>query len=312
MRVSGRQRACGLFALNTVLIWLIAAAPPADARVISTPVSRFAVIGDYGDFNNPNTLAVANLVHDWSPDFIVTVGDNNYCFTTNSYTYDDCVGRYYHDYIAPYTGTYGSGAMVNRFWPTMGNHDWDAQTISYTTFFSLPNNERTYDLMRGPLHFFMIDSDDREPAGNTAGSLQAQWIGQAMTASTATWKIPVFHHPSYSTGVHGDSAWMQAWPFKFWGASVVLSGHDHDYERLVNDHLQYLVVGTGGESIRAGVTTSTAVSLVRVNEFGAVLGEADACRLRLRFFTASGEQRDTLLLIQPGCPRSVMLPMIYR
>ena len=44
--------------------------------IIPTNAQKFAVIGDYGDAGG-NELAVANLVKIWSPDFIITVGDNN-------------------------------------------------------------------------------------------------------------------------------------------------------------------------------------------------------------------------------------------
>ena len=39
--------------------------------------ARFAVIGDYG-LAGPAELDVANQVKSWNPDFIVSLGDNNY------------------------------------------------------------------------------------------------------------------------------------------------------------------------------------------------------------------------------------------
>jgi tartrate-resistant acid phosphatase type 5 len=67
---------------------------------------RFAAIGDYGLAGN-NELAVANLVKSWNPDFIVTLGDNNYPLGADS-TIDQNIGQYYHDYIYPYKGNYGT------------------------------------------------------------------------------------------------------------------------------------------------------------------------------------------------------------
>src|SRR5437762_11614633 len=82
-------------------------------------LSRFAVIGD---FTAGSPLRdVSDRIKSWNPDYVVTVGDNWY----SDNTIDDSVGRYFHDYISPYTGSYGSGSSNgNEFWPTLGNHDY--------------------------------------------------------------------------------------------------------------------------------------------------------------------------------------------
>ena len=102
---------------------------------------RFAIIGDYGA-DNANELAVANLVKtNFQPSFIVTVGDNNYLGASQI---DRAIGKYYHEFIGNYAGTYGAGASSNRFFPALGNHDWDGATgySAYLNYFTLPGNER--------------------------------------------------------------------------------------------------------------------------------------------------------------------------
>src|SRR3972149_6817631 len=59
--------------------------------------AHFAVIGDYG-VDNTNEAGVAALVKSWSPDFIITTGDNNYLYGESS-TIDRNIGKYYHEYI---------------------------------------------------------------------------------------------------------------------------------------------------------------------------------------------------------------------
>src|SRR5205085_4247167 len=66
--------------------------------------ARFAVIGDYG-LANPGEQHVADMVHSQNPDFVLTVGDNNYQ-TGQASTIDANVGQCYHDFITPYTGGY--------------------------------------------------------------------------------------------------------------------------------------------------------------------------------------------------------------
>jgi hypothetical protein len=72
---------------------------------------------------------VASQVKGWKPDFILTVGDNNYPKGAAS-TIDRNIGQYYHDFIYPCRGRYGAGAAINRFFPTLGNHRWRARAES--------------------------------------------------------------------------------------------------------------------------------------------------------------------------------------
>src|SRR6185436_4917475 len=117
---------------------------------------RFAVIGDYGS-DKQAEADVAAMVKSWSPNYIVTVGDNNYPAGAAA-TIDANIGKYYHQFIAAYHGQYGAGARTNRFFPALGNHDWDAAgALPYLNYFTLPNNARYYDITIGPVHLFALD-----------------------------------------------------------------------------------------------------------------------------------------------------------
>src|SRR5438094_9745798 len=219
----------------------------------SNSTARFAVIGDYGGsayWGTPDPpgatrcvsdmqceSAVATLVHSWNPDFIITTGDNNY-EVGGADTIDQNIGQYYHDFIFPYkgdTGRYGGGATTNRFFPSLGNHDWIncyagtdpncKPAGPYLNYFTLPDNERYYELARGPVHLFAIDSSDEydhEPDGKISTSKQAKWLQDRLAASTEPWNLVFFHHPPYSSGSWWVD-WMR-WPFQAWGATAVLSG----------------------------------------------------------------------------------------
>jgi hypothetical protein len=259
-----------------------------------TPL-RFAVIGDYGSAGQPEQ-DVANLVHSWQPAFIITVGDNNYPYG-EAETIDANIGQYYHDYIYPYLGEYGEGAGTNRFFPTLGNHDWDTPDAQpYLDYFTLPGNERYYDFVWEPVHFFALDSDSREPDGFRSTSIQAEWLRVGLENSSAPWKIVYMHHPPYSSGYHGSVTWMR-WPFQEWGASIVLAGHDHLYERLEIDGFPYITAGLGGYPARYAFLLPVSGSQVRYNDdFGALLVEATPQQLMFQFITRSGELIDTYQL----------------
>jgi hypothetical protein len=268
-----------------------------DAKATPEEPIRFAVIGDYGQAGVVE-LAVAAMIEDWQVDFIVTTGDNNYP-VGEAQTIDENIGQYYHAYIGKYLGEYGSGSQENRFFPSIGNHDWTRQAGygPYLEYFSLPGNERYYDFEQGTVHFFILNSDPNEPDGVGRSSVQAEWLRTELADSTAAWQVVVMHHPAYSSGRHTSTEWMQ-WPFGEWGTDIALAGHDHWYERLEVDGLPYLTNGLGGSPSRYGFSLILPESLVRYNEMhGAMLVEATRDWMRFDFINLEGELIDRLTLI---------------
>ncbi len=265
-----------------------------DSNVSPTdsPSVSFAVVGDYG-LAGKAEADVAALVHSWEVDFILTTGDNNYPDGEAS-TIDKNVGQYYSEFIHPYTGTFNSTAVENRFFPALGNHDWRSISCDsagcagpYLDYFTLPGNERYYDFVRGDVHVFVVDSDRSEPDGIKSDSRQAEWLQNALGTSTARWQIVTLHHAPYSSANHGPAVSLQ-WPFGAWGADLVIAGHDHVYERIHRDGIVYVVNGLGGKSIY-GFGVAIDGSEVRYNDdFGAMRLTADATTLALEFVTRAG------------------------
>ncbi len=259
--------------------------PTTATRVI------FAAIGDYGSGNKDET-DVAKLIDSWQPEFIITLGDNNYPSGAADHI-DEAVGQYFHSYIHPYYGSFGEGAGVNRFFPSLGNHDVLTENgKSFLDYFTLPGNERYYDFTWGMLHLFALDDIDSEPDGVGASSIQAQWLKAGLAESTSAWNIVYMHYPPYSSGTHGSTDWAR-WPYAEWGADAVLAGHDHTYERLEENGLPYFVNGLGGMG-RYEFLYNVEGSLVRYNaNYGAMRVEATEKQIELEFITRSGEVVDT-------------------
>lgn len=280
-----------LTALLITTIPVHAAENPNEQNVSNPPAIHFAVIGDYGS-DGQAELDVANEVKSWNPDFIVTLGDNNYNSGSAS-TIDDNIGQYYHEFIHPYTGSYGNGAAVNKFFPTLGNHDWVAANAQpYLDYFSLPGNERYYDFVKGPVHFFVLDSDSHEPHGNKASSVQALWLKNALASSTSPWNIVFLHHAPYSSAQHGSNTTLQ-WPYETWGADAVLAGHDHTYERIIKGTIPFFVNGLGGASIYNFRTPISGSKLRYNNEYGAMLVDATDSYVNFKFINIDGQLIDS-------------------
>lgn len=250
---------------------------------------RFAVIGDFGTVNY-FSQRVADMVTSWIPDFIVTVGDNNYP-SGEEETIDENIGQLYGNYIGNYDGDYGDGSVLNNFYPALGNHDWRTDSGNpYFEYFTLPGNERYYDFIRGSVHFFILDSHRLEPDGTDDESIQAQWLQSVLTASPTPFQVVIAHHPPYSSSIDSEIPHLR-WPFAEWGADIVLSGHAHHYERFEHDGIPYIVNGSGGHMpLYEFQDTLADGSIVQDNcNFGAIQVDADDNTMTMRFISVTVE-----------------------
>jgi hypothetical protein len=184
---------CFLTAADNASLHSIEQNPGVQAFSLPASQLRFAAVGDYGDEGQPEA-DVAALVRSWDPEFILTLGDNNYPDGEAS-TIDANIGQYYHDFIGNYTGSYGPGAAENRFFPALGNHDWyTAGAQPYLDYFTFPAMSATTASPGGRRIFCLtaIPASRWHHNHFHPGELAAQ----PLNASTARWKLRIFtiHH----------------------------------------------------------------------------------------------------------------------
>jgi predicted phosphodiesterase len=195
---------------------------------------RFAVIGDNGTGDQPQYDVAAEMEAYQKIvgfDFVVMMGDNIY----GGHTPKDFQRKFEN----PYKPLLDSGV---KFYACLGNHD-SSDEIQYKPFNM--NGERYYSFKKGDVQFFVLDS-------NYMDSTQLDWIQHQLSESNAKWKIAYFHHPLYSDGrFHGadvDLRKLLMPIFEKYGMNVVLSGHDHIYERFKpEDGIYFFLVGNSGE-----------------------------------------------------------------
>jgi tartrate-resistant acid phosphatase type 5 len=268
---------------------------------------RFAVIGDFGS-GTSNEAAVAELVKSWNPDFIVAVGDDRY----GAGDYDAAVGQFYCGYLKDVgrgPNCPGGPSAVNRFFPALGNHDYSdgGGLAEYLSYFTLPGTgipagsrtgqERYYDFIQGPLHFFVIDSLGAL-VSQTEMAAEKKWLEAGLATSSTPWQLVLLHHAPYSSGTHGSTAAMQ-WPYQAWGADAVLAGHDHTYERLQIGAIPYFVNGLCGMS-RYSFKKPVGGSQVRYNaDYGAMLVTASNTDLMYEFVSRTGKVIDSYRQSRP-------------
>ncbi len=301
--------------LGVAMIAAIALTPSNSSRAeaAGAPVVM-AVIGDYGG-GRIGEQQVADLIDTWNVDLITTTGDNVYSADSADpfEALERKIGKYYSDYIYPYTGRFGNGSptRTNRFFPALGNHDWGDPGVPllncnnngscsgpWRDYFNLPGNERYYDVRRGDLHLFVVDDYYLDPDGNSANSTQGQWIKNKMAASDAEWKIVVNHFPPYSST---GSAQRMRWPFESWGADVMLSGHHHIFERIQQGSMLYYVNGLGGHGKGSIARPALPGSKKRYNaEYGAMRITATDAQLKIDFVNVKGAVIDSTTLNADG------------
>ena len=195
---------------------------------------RFAVIGDNGT-GDPPQYEIAQEMETYHKvvnfDFVVMMGDNIY----GGHRPRD----FERKFEEPYKPLLDGGV---KFYACLGNHDVSDE-VQYKPFNM--NGQHYYTFKKGDIEFFVLDS-------NYMDSKQLDWIQQQLSASSAKWKIAYFHHPLYSDGrFHGPDVDLrnQVMPiFEKYGVNVVMSGHEHVYERFKPEGgIYFFLVGNSGE-----------------------------------------------------------------
>ena len=195
---------------------------------------RFAVMGDTGTGDSAQYQMAKEMetVHQSTDfNFVVMLGDNLYG--------GHSAGDLEKKFATPYKPLLDEGV---KFYASLGNHD-DTSETSYSPFNM--NGRRYYTFTRNNAQFFVLDS-------NFMSGEQVAWLKDELQKSTADWKIAYFHHPLYSDAKrHGPSTDLRAVLapiFKNYGVNIVLSGHDHVYERVSpQDGILYFVLGNSGQ-----------------------------------------------------------------
>jgi 3',5'-cyclic AMP phosphodiesterase CpdA len=197
------------------------------------------VLGDFGTASKAQYQLAEQMVklHErFKYGLVVLVGDNLY----GSERPQDFKMKF----EIPYKPLLDAGV---KFYASLGNHD--AREQRYYKPFNMDGN-LYYSFNPSPdVRFFILESTYPVPE-------QIAWLEKELKASNSNWKIPVFHHPLYSSGDrHGSDLLLREVLeplFVKYNVSVVLTGHDHFYERVKPQKgITYFVVGSGGQ-LRAG------------------------------------------------------------
>ncbi len=158
------------------------------------------------------------------------------------------------------------GRFRDRLRPAPGNHDYVTENAAgYFGYYGEPAGEPGkgfYSYQAGGWHVVVLNSNCEAVGGCGPGSEQERWLREDLAAHPAKCTVAYWHHPRFSSGLHGGDERVDG----FWralheaGAELVLNGHDHHYERFVplapdgkpdpKRGVRQLISGTGGARLR--------------------------------------------------------------
>ena len=225
-------------------------APPSTPKPTEPPPPAGVVLvgaGDIADCGSTGDSATANLIDDIAGT-VFTLGDNAYENGTLK-EFKDCYGPTW-------------GRFKSRTHPAPGNHEYNTpDAAGYFDYFGAragDPDEGWYAYNLGTWRIYSLNSNCSEIGGCGAGSAQVAWLKADLLAHPHQCTLAYWHHPRFSSGPHGNNASTDGlWDALYAAdAEIVLSGHDHDYERFapmsgngsVNAArgMVEFVVGTGG------------------------------------------------------------------
>ena len=202
---------------------------------------NFVVLGDSGydpgGTGNVQQYAIAQRILVEKPAFVLHTGDLVYYGTGQVGTSVDLYQRNYFNYY------YATMSSV-PFFPSPGNHDFGPALTPYLQVHATPTENvpvadrgRYYSYDWGNVHFVSLDAHESlELAVNSGGSL-LRWLENDLRSTRQFWRIVYFHYPPFAAGPNMNdphSALIRQYVVPLveaYGAQIVLTGHEHSYQR---------------------------------------------------------------------------------
>jgi acid phosphatase type 7 len=260
----------------------------------STPPPNSAVLVGAGDIANCSSSgdeATAALLDNISGT-VFTAGDNAYPDGTAA-QFTNC-----------YQPSWGRHKARTR--PSAGNHDYHTSGASaYYSYFGAAAGDPTkgyYSYDVGAWHIIALNSE----VDIGANGAQVAWLKADLAAHANACVLAYWHRARFSSGItHGSNANYQP----FWqalydaNADVVISGHDHDYERFAPQTptgasdpargIREFVVGTGGSNLRGFATPQPNSEFRYSSSFGVLKLALSATSYNWSFIAAGGTVKDS-------------------
>ena len=190
---------------------------------ISCDAARRSTYGVGADGAQCGTEATANLAVSLNPDGVLALGDLQY------------EGASLTDLQTYYDPTWGR--LKSKTYPLRGNHEYvTSAAAGYVDYFG-PISPSYWTTNAGGWRIIAVDSwcQGLLFAGCSAASPQTTWLTAQLKQARDESKcaLVVMHHPFVSSGPFATPSVQSLWKAAVaGGADLVMTGHDHHYERF--------------------------------------------------------------------------------
>jgi Calcineurin-like phosphoesterase len=258
---------------------LLGASAVTGEPAVATTSVTIAAVGDIACKNPPGNNVhacqyddVSDLIAGHGYDAFIALGDEQYEY-----------GRYL-DFVQNYDAYFGR--LLPTTYPVPGNHEYGTtDAAGYFRYFGAAarNRHGWYSFDLGSWHVIALNSAvchpySGEPCG--PGTPQYEWLRRDLVSHPSSeyrCTLAYWHHPLFDWEKYQNNKWVQSFDYDrgkpFWkllqraGADVVLTGHNHNYQRYLpmdadgtfdpTRGIVEFIVGTGGRNTNALGSVST-------------------------------------------------------
>ena len=234
--------------------------PNFNASVERTPpknvLHTLFIAGDIADCRN-KTPAQSNAAQTAAQlETLLRDAPNASIITPGDHVYENGTAQ---EYSACYSPTWGR--FKQKTFPAPGNHDYHTPlAASYYDYFGAragPERRGYYSFDVAGWHVVSLNSN----IADDNGAEQIKWLREDLAASNTRCTIAYWHHALFTSSLRGNNRMMKtAWKILHEaGADIVLSAHDHHYERFIPQDaegnadvtrgVREFLVGTGGANL---------------------------------------------------------------
>ncbi len=241
--------------------------PPADSPAEEVKLAGAKMMigtGDIAMCDNTGDEATARLV-----DSVLQANEaaqlETVVFTLGDHAYPEASDNYLAQCFTPSWGD-PRKRIIKIIRPSVGNHDYQAgraaPTYRYFGDKIGPAGKGYYSYDIGDWHVIVLNSELAVDGTAAEKVAQTRWLEQDLADHQQLCTLSYFHKPLFSSSYRQGVTEMRAlWTILYdAGVDLILSGHDHHYERFrpqspqgVDDTvrgIEQILVGTGGATLR--------------------------------------------------------------
>ena len=235
--------------------------------------------GGNGSANSCREMGTSNLLVNAGLSGVLVLGDNQYyCggYTAFLESYDPSWGR-----VKPIT------------YPAVGNHEYltsdgtdcnaaNGGATGYFKYFGSAAGQQGqgyYSFDIGTWHIIALNSNCGDAGGCSATSPQGLWLANDLKTHTNFCTLAFWHIPLFSSGGRANNNSKAFWQLLYDNnADLILSAHDHIYERFASQTpsgtldttrgIREFIVGTGGANHTSIVSVAANSEVRNADTFG--------------------------------------------